>query len=136
MELPKPLNEVTDEEIDALDVELLSDEEIEEIEQKLKAMFTPEELDALFNPVEEIREEDIVHYEPSEKYRIQDSTVVIGHLGKIYKPKNHHFLVSLFDKFHKMNSDSCLLLVGDGEITGCYGCLKDSRRMADEDDFL
>ena len=69
MELPKPLNEMTDEEIDALDVELLSDEEIEEIEQKLKVMFTPEELDALFNPVEEIREEDIVHYEPSEKHK-------------------------------------------------------------------
>ena len=72
MELPKPLNEMTDEEIDALDVELLSDEEIEEIEQKLKAMFTPEELDALLNPVEEIeeiREEDIVHYKPSEKHK-------------------------------------------------------------------
>ena len=72
MELPKPLNEMTDEEIDALDVELLSDEGIEEINKKLRLMFTPEELDALFNQVEEneeIREEDIVHYEPSEKHK-------------------------------------------------------------------
>ena len=66
MELTKPLNEMTDEEIDALDVELLSDEEIKEIEQKLRSMFSQKELDELFCP---IREDEIIHYEPSEKHK-------------------------------------------------------------------
>lgn len=50
------------------------------------------------------------------KYRISDSTVVIGHLGKIYKPKNHHFLISVYDAYKKLDPDSKLLLVGDGEM--------------------
>ena len=53
-----------------------------------------------------------------DKYGINESTVVIGHLGKIYKPKNHHYIVEIFDKYHKMNSNSCLFLVGDGEMRG------------------
>lgn len=52
------------------------------------------------------------------KYAIKDNTVVIGHLGKIYKPKNHLYLVDVFDEYHKKNPDSCLLLVGDGEMRG------------------
>lgn len=66
MELTKPLKEMTEEEIDALDVELLSDEEVEEIEEKLRSMFSPEELDELFCP---IREDEIIHYEPSDKHK-------------------------------------------------------------------
>ena len=44
MKLEKPLNEMTTEEIDALDVERMSDEEIERIENFLRSIFSPEEL--------------------------------------------------------------------------------------------
>ncbi len=51
-----------------------------------------------------------------EKYGINESTFVIGNLGKIYKPKNHAFLIDVFNEYHKKNQDSILLLVGDGVL--------------------
>jgi glycosyltransferase involved in cell wall biosynthesis len=50
------------------------------------------------------------------QYGIMDTTVVLGHVGKIYKPKNHHFLIQLFADYHKLRPDSLLLLVGDGDM--------------------
>ena len=47
---------------------------------------------------------------------INDSTIVIGHVGRFNKQKNHNFLVDVFYKFHKKNPDSLLLLVGDGPL--------------------
>ncbi len=41
---------------------------------------------------------------------------VIGHLGKIYEPKNHDFLIDIFYEIKKLNNNTCLLLVGDGEL--------------------
>lgn len=53
-----------------------------------------------------------------EKYHIRENTIVLGHIGKIYKPKNHRFLISVFEAFHSMTPDSALLIVGDGEMKG------------------
>ena len=50
------------------------------------------------------------------KYSIQEGTVVLGHLGKIYKPKNHRFLIDVFESYHTRERNSKLLLVGDGEM--------------------
>ena len=47
-------------------------------------------------------------------YNINEKTTVLGHVGKIYKPKNHHFIISVFNDYHAQNPDSKLLLVGDG----------------------
>lgn len=47
---------------------------------------------------------------------IGDSTVVIGNVGRFYEQKNHHFLVKIFDEFHKTHPNSKLILVGDGEL--------------------
>ena len=69
MELTKPLNEMTDDEIDALDVELLSDEEIEEVEQKMRSMFSPEELDEMFAPKIDEEYVESVQWEPSERHK-------------------------------------------------------------------
>lgn len=51
-----------------------------------------------------------------EQYDIPESVTVLGHLGKIYKPKNHSFLIDIFSSYHKQNLNSKLLLVGDGEM--------------------
>lgn len=48
------------------------------------------------------------------RFNINDSAIVLGHVGKFYKPKNHLFLVRLFFKYHQINRNSFLLLVGDG----------------------
>lgn len=41
--------------------------------------------------------------------------VVIGHVGRFYHPKNHPFILDVFKEYHKMNPNSVLMLVGDGE---------------------
>ena len=45
--------------------------------------------------------------------------MILGHIGRLSTPKNHKFLLNLFNKYHKINSNSKLLLVGDGELFDC-----------------
>ena len=49
-----------------------------------------------------------------ESFGISENCIVLGHLGKIYKPKNHPYLIKIFNEYHKFNSNSKLFLVGDG----------------------
>lgn len=50
------------------------------------------------------------------RYAINDDTIVIGHVGSISIPKNHELLINLFEKYHSVNKNSKLLLVGDGPL--------------------
>ena len=43
---------------------------------------------------------------------------VVGHVGRFTKEKNHSFLVEVFEKLHRKNPQSRLLLVGEGEGMG------------------
>lgn len=48
---------------------------------------------------------------------IADSTVVIGHVGRMVEQKNHKFLINVFNEYQKsIRSDSVLVLVGDGVL--------------------
>lgn len=47
---------------------------------------------------------------------INDSTVVLGHVGRFNKQKNHEFLIEIFNEYNKKNNDSVLLLVGIGPL--------------------
>lgn len=58
----------------------------------------------------------IYRTEIRKKYGISDNTIVIGHLGKLHKSKNHHFLIQVFNAIHNKCPNSVLLLVGDGEL--------------------
>ena len=40
--------------------------------------------------------------------------IVVCHVGRFVKPKNHDFLLQSFKKFHEKNKNSCLWLVGRG----------------------
>jgi len=46
---------------------------------------------------------------------IQEEDFVIGHVGRFIKLKNHKFLINIFKEILRLNSDSKLILVGDGE---------------------
>lgn len=48
------------------------------------------------------------------QYKISDDTFVIGHVGVFNEQKNHAFLLRVFAEYLKFNSNSRLLLVGDG----------------------
>lgn len=42
--------------------------------------------------------------------------LVIGHVGRFCEQKNHKFLIEIFNEIKKKNTDSILLLVGDGPL--------------------
>ena len=41
--------------------------------------------------------------------------MVIGHVGRFFKQKNHEFLLDIFSSIQSKRKDAVLLLVGDGE---------------------
>lgn len=49
-------------------------------------------------------------------FKISEATYVIGSVGRFEYPKNHKFILEIFSAFQKINSDSELWLVGDGEL--------------------
>lgn len=50
---------------------------------------------------------------------IKKDMMILGHIGRLSTPKNHKFLLNVFNKYHKINSNTKLLLVGDGELFDC-----------------
>ena len=51
-----------------------------------------------------------------EKNNINDSTVIIGHVGRFFEQKNHEFLIDIFEEYHRRNPDSALVMVCEGEL--------------------
>ena len=47
---------------------------------------------------------------------IKEKTVVIGHVGRFVKQKNHDFLIDVFNEYHTKSPDSKLLLIGTGPL--------------------
>ena len=46
---------------------------------------------------------------------IDKDTFVLGHVGRFNYPKNHEFLIDMFNEVYKKNKNAVLLLVGDGD---------------------
>ncbi len=51
-----------------------------------------------------------------EEFKINDNTIVVGHMGRFMTQKNHMFLLDIFDEYHKKHKNSVLMLVGKGEL--------------------
>lgn len=51
-----------------------------------------------------------------EEFSVPEDAFVIGHVGRFVYPKNHPFVVNVFDKLLKRKKDAFLLLVGEGEL--------------------
>lgn len=47
---------------------------------------------------------------------ISDDMFVIGHVGRFVEQKNHRFLIDIFNEIHKKNSNSILILAGQGPL--------------------
>lgn len=47
---------------------------------------------------------------------IKEDTFVMGHIGRFATVKNHTYLIQLFAQYQKTKPNSCLLMVGDGEL--------------------
>ena len=49
-----------------------------------------------------------------ESLNISSDTLVFGHVGRLHEAKNHMFLIEVFQKIHEDNTNTKLILVGDG----------------------
>lgn len=49
------------------------------------------------------------------QYKIKDQ-IVMGHTGSFTTPKNHDFLIEVFNQVQKRDSSALLLLIGEGEL--------------------
>ena len=56
--------------------------------------------------------------EKRKELNIEDSTLVIGHVGRFVEQKNHRFLIGIFNEVHKQKENSILLLAGQGPLMG------------------
>ena len=50
-----------------------------------------------------------------DKYHFKDS-LVLGHVGRFNYPKNHDFLIDIFNEVQKISNNSKLLLIGTGDL--------------------
>lgn len=57
-----------------------------------------------------------IRKEKRQELNIKDDTLVIGHIGRFVKQKNHEFLIDIFNEIQKMNKNSVLLLAGEGPL--------------------
>lgn len=48
------------------------------------------------------------------KYNIDKDTILIGHVGRFLKVKNHSYIIDIFNEYIKQNENSKLMLIGDG----------------------
>ena len=55
------------------------------------------------------------HEKLKKKYGLE-SKLIIGHVGRFSKQKNHKFIIEIFKKYKDMNNNSKLILVGDGKL--------------------
>ena len=51
-----------------------------------------------------------------EKFGIERSSLIVGCVAQFTAPKNHHFLVKVFEKVHTKDPSAVLVLVGDGDL--------------------
>lgn len=54
-------------------------------------------------------------YKTRSQLGVEDK-IVIGHIGRFNTQKNHEFLIDIFYEFHKENSNSILIFVGNGSL--------------------
>ena len=54
--------------------------------------------------------------EKRKELHIKDKDLVIGHIGRFVKQKNHEFLIDIFNEIHKQNKNTILLLAGEGPL--------------------
>ncbi len=67
---------------------------------------------------------------------IKDNTLVIGHIGRFVQQKNHAFLIEIFNEVHNQNSNSILLLAGQGPLEEEIKCKAKTLHIEDNIIFL
>lgn len=66
--------------------------------------------------VDKFKYNEKIRKEKRKELNIKDNQLVIGHIGRFVKQKNHEFLIDIFNEIHKQNKNTILLLAGDGPL--------------------
>ena len=80
-------------------------------------MFNSDDFEVLNNAIDAKRYiyDEHVRLDARSKLGIKDDELVIGHVGRFSPPKNHEFLIDIFNEIQKKRKAK-LLLVGDGSL--------------------
>lgn len=71
---------------------------------------------------------DRIRKEYRSKLGLEDK-IVIGHIGRFTKQKNHKFMVDIFEQIHKKNPNTVLLLIGVGELFDEIKCYVKNKNL-------
>ena len=69
-----------------------------------------------------------------EQFSIQDSCLVVGHVGRFMPVKNHEFLLRVFSEIHARRPNSVLVMVGDGPLRPQI--MEQSKQISTDDCFI
>lgn len=51
-----------------------------------------------------------------DKYNIRNNTLVFGNVSRLSKQKNHEYLLKTFSEINKINTNTLLMIIGDGTL--------------------
>lgn len=57
-----------------------------------------------------------IRKEKRKELKLKDTDIVIGHIGRFMKQKNHEFLIDIFSELYKENNNYKLMLIGQGPL--------------------
>lgn len=66
--------------------------------------------------VDKFKYNEKIRAKKRKELKLKDNQLVIGHIGRFVKQKNHEFLIDIFNEIHKQNKNTILLLAGDGPL--------------------
>lgn len=66
--------------------------------------------------IEKFTYNEDIHNSKREELGIDEDTLVIGHIGRFVKQKNHDYLIDIFNEVHKKKNNSVLVLAGQGPL--------------------
>lgn len=66
----------------------------------------------------DLQQYDVQHKDVSLRQRLglPDKAFVMGHVGRFEPPKNHQFLIEVFEEIHQRDPNAYLVLVGEGSL--------------------
>lgn len=86
-------------------------------EEAGKWMFETDNFEVLNNAIDT----DLYTYNKEKADKVKkefgiENKFVVGHVGRFNYPKNHKFIIDVFNEIQKVREDSVLMLVGDGDL--------------------
>lgn len=84
-----------------------------------KWMFETDDFEVINNAIDT----DLYIYNEKKSFEVRkklgiEGKFVVGHVGRFSYPKNHKLIINIFDEVQKIEPDSVLILVGDGNMRG------------------